>query len=97
MVFLHADEVDRAAPPPVGAAPSPAWLTVEELATALRIPQSTVYEKVRLGQIPSIKIGKHRRVPSSWLNALVTAAQELPDPATKPPLPSPHPARRGGR
>jgi excisionase family DNA binding protein len=36
-------------------------LTIEELATYLRIPKSTIYKLVREGKIPSQKIGRHWR------------------------------------
>jgi excisionase family DNA binding protein len=36
-------------------------LTIEELATYLKIPKSTLYKVVREGRIPSQKIGRHWR------------------------------------
>ena len=36
-------------------------LTIEELATYLKIPKSTLYKLVREGKIPSQKIGRHWR------------------------------------
>jgi len=36
-------------------------LTIEELATYLKIPKSTLYKIVREGNIPSQKIGRHWR------------------------------------
>jgi excisionase family DNA binding protein len=36
-------------------------LTVAEVALFLRVPKSTVYKLVRLGQIPARRIGKHWR------------------------------------
>jgi excisionase family DNA binding protein len=36
-------------------------LTAAEVALFLRVPKSTVYKLVRLGQIPARRIGKHWR------------------------------------
>ena len=36
-------------------------LTVDELAKALKVSPSWVYEKTRLGEIPVLKVGKHNR------------------------------------
>ncbi|MHB9072055.1 MAG: helix-turn-helix domain-containing protein [Desulfobaccales bacterium] len=36
-------------------------LTIEELATYLKIPKSTLYKLVREGKIPSQKVGRHWR------------------------------------
>lgn len=36
-------------------------LTIDELATYLKIPKSTLYKLVREGKIPSQKIGRHWR------------------------------------
>ena len=58
---------DPPAAPTVAAAE---WLTVEEVADALRLPLSTAYRQVRVGQIPSVKLGHHRRVRREWLDQL---------------------------
>ena len=36
-------------------------LTPEELATALKVPLSWIYEQSRLGKLPTIRIGKYIR------------------------------------
>jgi len=36
-------------------------LTIEELASYLKIPKSTLYKLVREGKVPSQKIGRHWR------------------------------------
>ena len=36
-------------------------LTIEELASYLKVPKSTLYKLVREGKIPSQKIGRHWR------------------------------------
>ena len=58
------------APPPPEEAAAAEWLTVAEVAAALRLPLSTTYRLVRLGQIRSIKLGHHRRIRREWLEHL---------------------------
>jgi excisionase family DNA binding protein len=36
-------------------------LTIEELASYLKIPKSTLYKLVREGKVPSQKVGRHWR------------------------------------
>jgi excisionase family DNA binding protein len=49
----------------------PAVLTVEEAAKVLRIGRSAAYEGVRVGQIPSLKVGRSIRVPKHQLERLL--------------------------
>ena len=42
-------------------------LTVEETARQLHIARRRVFEKIRSGEIPSVKIGKSRRIRSTDL------------------------------
>ena len=42
-------------------------LTPEEAAEALGVGRSTLYDLLRLQQIPSVKIGRSRRIPVSAL------------------------------
>lgn len=47
-------------------------LTIDELATYLKIPKSTLYKLVRDGAVPCQKVGKHWRFHiaaiDAWLN-----------------------------
>lgn len=47
-------------------------LTVPEVAAELQIPASTVYDLIRRGEIPSVRVGKRIRVPQrqleQWVN-----------------------------
>jgi excisionase family DNA binding protein len=47
-------------------------LTVMEVARFLRVPKSTVYKLARVGELPSLKIGKHwrflRRDIHEWMH-----------------------------
>jgi excisionase family DNA binding protein len=53
-------------------------LTPEEAAEALGVGRSTLYDLLRLQEIPSVKIGRSRRIPVSALRdfaeRLATAA-----------------------
>jgi excisionase family DNA binding protein len=67
----------------------PAWLTVDEVANALRLPVSTAYDLVRKKVIPSTRLGRHIRIPAGWLLGLTATAQdgamqERPGAETKP-------------
>jgi excisionase family DNA binding protein len=49
--------------PPVAAGTTPAFLTVEEAAELLRVNRKTLYEAIRLDQIPGVaRIGKTLRI-----------------------------------
>lgn len=50
-------------------------LTPTEAATALGIGRSTLYELMRCGTVPSVRIGGCRRIPASGLSDLVTRLQ----------------------
>jgi len=47
-------------------------LTVPEVAAELQIPASTVYDLIRRGEIPSVRVGRRIRVPKrrleDWVN-----------------------------
>jgi excisionase family DNA binding protein len=75
--------------PPVQATPAPGHrpgatgktverltLTVEEAALALGISRASAYEAVRVGEIPSIRIGKRILVPKSALDRMLEHAGE---------------------
>lgn len=46
------------------------FLTVEEFATLLRLPPSTAYELTRRGVVPSVKLGRHRRIRRDFVDML---------------------------
>jgi excisionase family DNA binding protein len=49
--------------PPVAADAAPAFLTVEEAAKILRVNRKTLYEAIRLEQVPGVaRIGKTLRI-----------------------------------
>lgn len=46
-----------------------AALTVAQVASELQVSRDVVYEAVRRGEIPSLRIGRTVRIPASWLTA----------------------------
>lgn len=55
--------------------PAAAWLKVEEVAEILRLPISTTYDLVRTGVIPSVKLGRHRRIRRDALDLIGRTAR----------------------
>jgi len=51
-------------------------MTVEEAASYLRIPKSTLYKLVREGRIPSHKVGRHWRFMKTLIDRWL---EEMPD------------------
>lgn len=49
----------------------PLLLTPEDAATALAICRARVYELMRSGELPSIRLGASRRVPREALQELI--------------------------
>ena len=60
------------------ASPRRIVLTVPEVAAELQIPASTVYDLIRRGEIPSVRVGRRIRVPKrrleDWINGRHEAA-----------------------
>ena len=52
-------------------------LTPEETAEALNVARSTVYDLIRMRAIPSVKIGRARRIPVHALLAYVEDQTEV--------------------
>jgi excisionase family DNA binding protein len=63
--------------------PATMLLTVEETAAQLRIARRRVFEMIRDGSLPSVKIGRSRRIRSADLAAYV--ANLVPDAQEPPP------------
>lgn len=49
----------------------PPLLTVPETARFTRKGKNTIYDMVKAGEIPHVKLGRSIRIPRSWLEALV--------------------------
>jgi putative molybdopterin biosynthesis protein len=62
------------------ASPRRIALTVPEVAAELQIPGPTVYDLIRRGEIPSVRVGKRIRVPKrrleEWVNGRQAAAAD---------------------
>jgi len=48
------------------------FLTVKETARLLKVPQQFVYELARRNEIPTVKVGRHIRVPRGALKKHLT-------------------------
>ena len=55
--------------PQAVAQPQRRYLTVTEVAEALRISRGLAYRAVRRGDIPCVRVGHLVRVPAAWLEA----------------------------
>jgi excisionase family DNA binding protein len=51
-------------------------LTPVEAATALGIGRSTIYELMRTGALPSVRIGRCRRIPVTGVRDYIATLQE---------------------
>lgn len=52
----------------------PSFLTVAEVADAMRVSRMTVYRLVHAGEMPAIRVGKSFRVPASALEQYLAQA-----------------------
>lgn len=59
----------------------PLTLTVEETAKLLRLGRQLTYEKVRSGEIPSVKIGRRYLVPRQALLKMLAREPKPANPA----------------
>lgn len=46
-------------------------LTPEAVAYALSVSRTTVYEMLQRGEMPSVKLGRARRIPLAWLETFI--------------------------
>jgi len=51
-------------------------LTLKELATYLKIPESTLYKIVREGSVPAQKIGKHWRFSKKAIESWIASGKK---------------------
>lgn len=61
----------------------PVVLTVPEAAKALRVSRGAAYEAIRVGEIPSVRIGRSLRVPRHALEQLL-GVDDCPPRAARP-------------
>jgi len=73
----QSDELTQEGPSKETAKPLTLLLTPQEAADALAIDRSTLYELLMSGTIPSIKIGRARRIPvralEQWIDEQLAA------------------------
>ncbi len=69
-------------------------LTVAEAALVMGVSRALLYQKVMSGEIPSIKIGRARRIPATAIDEFI--ARELADQAEATNLQPDFPAARSG-
>jgi len=50
------------------------FLTVPEVAAALGVSKSNVYERVRRNEIPALRLGRTVRIPRVWLDRWIAEA-----------------------
>lgn len=55
-------------------------LTVRETAEALSLSPNGVYNLINAGRIPSVKIGRSRRIPSEALEQFIQVLSQEPSP-----------------
>ncbi|MEK4242052.1 helix-turn-helix domain-containing protein [Janibacter indicus] len=56
-------------------------MTVAEAAEALNVGKSAVYDLIRMNRLPSVKIGRLRRIPVSAVREYVAAVSDEWSPA----------------
>jgi excisionase family DNA binding protein len=61
--------------------PTRVALTVEEAARRLGVGRTTMYALVASGEVPSVQIGRLRRVPAQALDTYLAALTQAPAPA----------------
>lgn len=61
-------------------------LTIEEVASVLRVSKMTVYRKVHSGELESVHFGRSFRVPASAVERYLAAATGSADTGTEGPV-----------
>lgn len=56
------------------------YLTVEEVAAAMRVSKMTVYRLLRSGELPGVRVGRSFRVPQDALEAYLRSSSTVPRP-----------------
>lgn len=55
------------------------FLTVTELATAMRVSAMTVHRLIRAGELPAVRFGKSYRIPEAALRTYLWGGSQEPD------------------
>ena len=48
-----------------------AWLTVDEFKSATKLGRTLIYEAIRRGELPSVRIGRRILIPADALDQLL--------------------------
>lgn len=74
---------DSQVKPNDGASLLPLFLTIEGAAARLGMGRTWVYERVLFGELPSVKLGRARRIPTAAVEefALRIIAEQICEPA----------------
>ena len=54
------------------------YLTVEEVATVMRVSKMTVYRLLHSGELPGVRVGRSFRVPQDALDAYLRSSSTVP-------------------
>jgi len=60
------------------------FLTVAEAARYLKVSEPTIWRWIRSGRLPSVKVGRLRRVPLAALDGLALRGSHAAGPARRP-------------
>ncbi|WP_081744972.1 helix-turn-helix domain-containing protein [Arthrobacter sp. H14] len=60
------------------------FLTIDEVASMLRVSKMTVYRRVHSGELPSVHFGRSFRIPAVALEAYFPTENEPPEPSEEP-------------
>ena len=55
---------------------APMVLTLEQAARALQVSRTVIYELARAGRLPTVRVGRRRRVPLAALEQLLAEGGE---------------------
>lgn len=61
------------------------YLTVAEVALAMRVSNMTVYRLVHAGELPAVRFGRSYRVPAQAVKEYLGSEQHAADPGHHPP------------
>lgn len=74
------------------------YLTVAEVASAMRVSKMTVYRLVQSGDLPAVRFGRSYRVPIAAVEEyLARSSTRRSSPTTRHPADEGHPRVRAGR
>lgn len=90
------DETPETITPEAASGDNSPWLTAREAGKRARCSHKLIYAAVRAGKLKAARLTARRevRIHTEWLDAWITAAAEIVNPAAPGPV-QPAPPRRG--